>query len=221
MATPRSQRIGIWVIAIVLTIGTLGSFLAIILSNQNKTTDQTKLQKAYADYQVKSSVYSTKLAAQTKTLSDKYYSDFQQYSSVPATFDAKSVKNLVKQDLKIGDGAELKSDTPYSAYYIVWGPKGTVYDQSIDKGALKSPIASNLVALTGWKNGVIGMKEGGVRELTLPSDQAYGASGNGNIGANTPLKFIVLVIPKVDEIPQPQMPQILLDYYKTQQSGTQ
>ena len=58
------------------------------------------------------------------------------------------------------------------------------------------------------------MKIGGVRELTIPSSQAYGETGSGDkIPANTPLKFVVMAIPPVEEIPTPQ---IIKDYYKRQ-----
>jgi FKBP-type peptidyl-prolyl cis-trans isomerase len=117
-------------------------------------------------------------------------------------------------DLKVDDGATLISTTAYSAYYIGWNPKGVVFDQSIENGALKAPITGgNLI--TGWNEGVVGMKIGGVREITIPSDKAYGATGSGdNIPPNTPIKFVVMVIPKVSDIP---MPQILQDYYNSQQ----
>jgi len=233
MATPRSQRIGIWIIAIVLTIGTLGSFLAIVLSNQNKQTDQAALQKAstdyqkqYTDYQAKLKIYNAQVAAQAKQLSDQYYGTFSQYSSLPAKFDAGSVKNLKTNDLVVGDGEKITTKTQYSAYYIGWNPKGVVFDQSIDKGALKSPITVTAAGqmIVGWDQGVLGMNINGVRELTIPSSMAYGATGSGdNIPANTPIKFVVMIIPKNIEITPlkaPQMPQILLDYYQSQQTGT-
>ena len=47
MSTPLSQKIGIWIIAIVLTVGTLGSFLAMVLSVQNQSIDQADQQKQY------------------------------------------------------------------------------------------------------------------------------------------------------------------------------
>lgn len=222
MATPRSQRIGIWIIAIVLAIGTVGSFLAIILANQNQATDQANLQKAYSQYQTESTAYTAKLNALTKELSDKYYSELKQYSSIPAAFSAGSVKSLAKQDLVIGNGATIDAKTDYSAYYIGWNPKGVVFDQSIDKNALKIPltISAGSSMITGWKEGVLGMKINGVREISIPSNLAYGATGSGaNIPANTPIKFIVLVIPKVNPIPAVQMPQILINYYKSQRLG--
>jgi len=207
MATPKSQRIGIWIIAIVLAIGTLGSFMAIILANQNQTTDSANLQKAYAEYQAK-------VDTQTKSLSSKYYAEFSLYEFTPAAFSADSITSLTTTDLKVGDGAEITSTSNYSAYYIGWNPKGVIFDQSVKDSALLAPILSDSVALSGWKTGVIGMKFGGIRELSIPASQAYGATAvNDNIPANTPLKFVVMVIPKVADIP---MPQILLDYYKSQ-----
>ena len=207
MATPRSQQIGIWIIAVVLLVGTLGSFLVMVLSNQNQAKDQAALQNAYNTYQ-------TSVTAQTKKLSDTYYSTFSQYSNISAAFSADGIKTVTTTDLKVGDGETLTSKTAYSSYYIGWNPKGVVFDQSIENGALKAPIAGgNLI--TGWNEGVVGMKIGGVREIKIPSDKAYGDTGSGdNIPPNTPIKFVVMVIPKVTDIP---MPQILQDYYNSQQ----
>jgi hypothetical protein len=68
--------------------------------------------------------------------------------------------------------------------------------------------------IKGWTDGTVGMKVGGVRELTIPSDQAYGATGSGtNIPPNTPLKFVIMVIPTPETIPQAAIPPELLKYY--------
>lgn len=224
MATPRSQRIGIWIIAVTMALGTFGSFLAMIVGGQNNAKDQADLQKAYSKYQTEQKVfddeYSAKLAVQTKELSDKYYSEFSKYSTANAEFKSDGIKTLSSKDLKKGDGEEIKKDTKYSAYYIGWNPRGVIFDQSIADGALKSPISSDLGLITGWQEGVIGMKFGGIRELTIPSDKAYGSADKGeNIPPNTPLKFIVMVIPKVGDIPRgsAEMPDILLKYYQSQQ----
>ncbi len=209
MATPTSQRIGIWIIAVVLTLGTLGSFLVMALSVQNQSSDKATIQKEYSQYQ-------TAIAAQTKELSDKYYTTFNQYVYLPAAFTAADVTKLTTNDLKVGDGEVLTSTTAYNAYYIGWNPKGVVFDGSISNGALKAPLAGgNLIA--GWNEGVVGMKIGGVRELSIPSDKAYGATGSGdNIPANTPIKFVVMVIQKVADVP---IPAELLKYYQSQSNG--
>ena len=219
MATPKSQRIGIWIIAIVLTIGTLGSFLAMILGTQNQAIDQENIKKVSAEYQADVAARDVKVAAQAAELSTQYYPEFSAYASVPAEFDADEIKEVTTNDLKVGDGTEIKSDTEYDAYYIGWDPKGVIFDQSIADGSLKAPIAGgNLI--TGLKEGVIGMKVGGVREISIPSEKAYGKTGNGsNIAADTPIKFIFMIIPKITEIPQVTVPQLLIDNYQAQSTG--
>jgi FKBP-type peptidyl-prolyl cis-trans isomerase len=225
MATPRSQRIGIWIIAIVLAIGTVGSFFAMILGTQNQAIDTANLKKIENEYQTKVSERDKKVEAQSKELSATYYPEFSTYESVPAAFNGDEIKELTKNDLKVGDGAEIKKGTEYSAYYIGWDPKGVIFDQSISDGALKEPISggsSTSSMILGWDEGVIGMKTGGVRELSIPSDKAYGEKGNGsNIAANTPIKFVIMIIPKITEVPQVTVPQELLDYYQSQYSGQQ
>jgi len=209
MATPKSQQIGIWIIATFMIIGALGSSLMIVLSNQNQAADSANLQTI-------SKEYSAKVATQTTELSNKYYSEFSKYATTPVVFTADDVKSLSKIDLKVGEGTEIKADTAYSAYYIGWNPKGVIFDQSISGGTLKVPIAGgNLI--TGWNEGVIGMKFGGIREISIPSDKAYGATGAGeNIPANTPIKFIVMVIPKVTDVP---VPMELLQYSQSQSAS--
>ncbi len=216
MATPRSQRIGIWIIAIVMVIGTLGSFAVLILAPSNEANDQANVQAVAEKYQAEYEVYQEKVDAQAAQLSKEYYDQFKKYADRPAPFDAKGTTEVKTNDLKIGSGAEIKESTPYSAYYIGWNPKGKVFDQSINGQSLKAPIeGGNLIP--GWNEGVIGMKVGGVREITIPSDKAYGETGSGeDIPPNTPLKFIVMIIEKPESIPQPEVPEELL-----QQNGNQ
>lgn len=213
MATSTAQRTGIWIIAIVLTVGTLAGFLAMIIAPQNDAADSGRIQKIYADYQKASEEYQKKVQAQGDELSEDFYSKFSVYKSVPAKFDAGSVKKLSTKDLVVGTGNEIKKGTAYHAYYIGWNPKGKIFDQSIDGDKLKAPIeGGNLIE--GWNEGVIGMKVGGVRELSIPSAKAYGEAGSGtDIPANTPIKFIVMIIPKQDTIKQPEVPKELMQAY--------
>jgi len=213
MATKKSQRIFIWVIAIVMTVGTVAGFVAMMIAPTNQKIDQERLAKLTSQYQKDYTDYQAKVDAQAAELSSEYYDTFKQYSSRPAAFDASSVTELKTEDLAVGDGETITESSSYSAYYIGWNPTGKVFDQSIDGTKLKAPIAGgNLIE--GWNTGVVGMKVGGVRELTIPSDLAYGETGSGeDIPANTPLKFIVFIIPAVEAIPEPAMPAELQKYY--------
>lgn len=205
MAATRGQRIGIWIIAIFMGIGTIGSFAIIILGNQNQKNEQaryTQLQKEYQDAQT----------AQAQKLSATYFPVFSPYASRVGTFDAASVTELKTEDLKVGDGEALTAESSFTAYYIGWTPDGKIFDQSIDGSSLKAPFtAAPGQVIKGWTNGVVGMKVGGVRELTIPSDQGYGEAGSGTtIPPNTPLKFVMMTIPTPAQI---EVPQELIDLY--------
>jgi FKBP-type peptidyl-prolyl cis-trans isomerase FkpA len=193
MATPKSQRIGIWIIAGVMLVGTLGSFLAMALQNDNAQKDQQKMQEEYAKYQKQME----EQQKQGEELSKQYYPLFKPYESAPAVFDAETVGDKVTtKDLKAGDGPEIKADTKYQAYYIGWNPKGKSFDSSFDGEKLKAPIDTSTTSLIeGWNQGVVGMKVGGVREISIPSDLAYGEQGSGDaIPPNTPIKFVVYIV---------------------------
>lgn len=201
MATPKKQRIGIWIIAAVMLIGTLGSFMVMVLANENNQKDLAEQQKYYEEYMKQMEDQQKKDDAAAKKLSDKYYSQFVAYQDMPAAFSEDNVGDSVTtKDLKVGDGAEIKEGTKYKAYYIGWTPKGTVFDSSIEDKTLKAPIdTSQMNLIEGWNQGAIGMKVGGVREMTIPSDLAYGEEGSGDkIGPNTPIKFIVMIVETVE-----------------------
>lgn len=208
MATGKSQRIGIWIIAIVMTVGTLGSFAVMVLANDNQKASQSQLTDLMAEYQKET-------AAQADELSNKYFDTFNKFAGEPAAYDAATVTELTTRDLTVGDGAEIKDGaTDYSIYYIGWNPTGKVFDQSIDGKKLKTPLPGGQF-VEGMNKGVVGMKIGGVREISIPAAQAYGATGQGaDIPPNTPLKFIVMAIPKVDEI---QPSKELMDLYAASQ----
>lgn len=190
MATKKSQRIGIWIIAIALVAGTLGSFLIMILAPKNEAADQARLERLTAEYQEAQQAHQAELSAQ-------YYDDFAEYQSRVQAFAAADVTELGKEDLKEGDGEVLTSESSFTAYYIGWNPDGKIFDSSISDASLAAPIDVRPGGvIKGWTDGVAGMKVGGVRELTIPAELAYGDQERGeDIPANTPLKFVIMVIP--------------------------
>lgn len=193
MATPKSQRIGIWIIAVVMMIGTIGSFAVMVLQSKNAQTDQAAQNKLYEEYQKQMEAEEKR----TAELSTKYYPEFKAYKNSPAVFDKDSVgENVITKDLKKGTGAVITKDTKYEAYYIGWNPRGKMFDSSFEGESLKAPFDTSVLSpIKGWTDGVIGMKVGGIRQLTIPSDLAYGETGSGDdIPPNTPIKFIVMIV---------------------------
>jgi FKBP-type peptidyl-prolyl cis-trans isomerase len=217
MAIKRSQRIAIWVIAVILTLGTLGSFLVMILANDNLQTSQQRLEQLMAEYQTAYTAYEEKVAAQNDQLTKKYYAEFSKYKNRASKFSASDVTELKTVDLKKGTGEEITAESSFSAYYIGWNPTGKIFDSSIEDGTkkLRSPLPVGPGSvIEGWLKGVVGMKVGGIREITIPSDLAYGETGSGElIPPNTPIKFVVMIIPTPETIEQPQPSEELLKLY--------
>ncbi len=207
MATSNSQRIGIWAIAVIMILGTLGSFFLIVVANQNDVNDQQSLNEMQQKYMKQVQEYQKKLTDQASELSKKYYKSFEKYEDQPEKFNADKVTKLTTVDLKKGDGAVVKEGTEWGAYYVGWLPTGQMFDSSFNGKELRPPITSDMGLIEGWTKGMQGMRIGGVRVITIPAELAYGETGSGKIEPNTPIKFVVMAIPKPQTIPQPDTPQ--------------
>ena len=181
MATPRSQRIGIWVIAIVMAVGTFLSFYVMALSMQNQQTDEAKAVKEYQEQQVAAA----KLNAENSEALTGYSA---------RKFDAKSVTELKVEVLKEGTGAVVKSTDTLNTSYFGWLSDGTIFDSSKKKDTADAAIDFALSGvISGWTKGLTGQKVGSTVRLTIPSEQAYSTTGSGIIPANAPLEFIVQI----------------------------
>ena len=98
---------------------------------------------------------------------------------------------LIKEDLKVGDGAEVVPTSKGTVDYIgVACTTGKIFDSSYKAG---QPVTFPLSGvIKGWSQGLVGMKVGGQRLLGIPSDLAYGSTGQGaDIGPDEPLWFVV------------------------------
>lgn len=200
MSTTKGQRIGIIIIAIVMVVGTIGSFFIMIVANNNSQLDDQQLaqeqQEQLEQQQKQAEEYQKQQDALAAKLSPKYYPVLEKYESRPSPFEASKVKKLATKDLKEGDGKEVKSLSDLNIYYIGWNPSGKMFDSSFNGDKLAAPLDPTIGLITGMNEGIIGMKIGGVREITIPAEQAYGdQSPSEDIPAGTPLKFIVLAIP--------------------------
>lgn len=88
---------------------------------------------------------------------------------------------LKYEDLVEGDGDVAEAGQKVTVHYTGWLTDGTKFDSSKDRNM---PFDFNLGAgmvIRGWDEGVQGMRVGGTRKLTIPSQLGYGAHGAGGV----------------------------------------
>lgn len=98
------------------------------------------------------------------------------------------------QDLTVGNGQEVKSGDRVTVHYVGTLENGTKFDSSYDRGTPFSTQIGTGAVIQGWDEGIVGMKVGGKRKLTIPPDLGYGAQAAGEIPPNSTLIFEVELI---------------------------
>ena len=101
--------------------------------------------------------------------------------------------HLVTKDLVTGTGQTAKAGQTVTVNYVgVLYKTGKEFDSSWSRNQpFTTPLSSGSV-ITGWVQGIPGMKVGGRRELIIPASLAYGKSGSPpTIPPNSPLVFVV------------------------------
>jgi peptidylprolyl isomerase len=100
---------------------------------------------------------------------------------------------LLIDDLIVGDGPEATPGQQVSVHYVgVAHSNGKEFDSSYSRN---TPFSFGLGAgqvIKGWDKGVEGMRVGGRRQLTIPSNMAYGDRGAG--GVIKPGETLVFVV---------------------------
>lgn len=117
---------------------------------------------------------------------------FQQYEKY------KDDKAALFGDAQAGTGTTLEAGKKAIVYYRGWLTNGTLFDQSRADASSQMQSFSFTVGahqvISGWEQGLTGMKVGGVRLLIVPPVVGYGASGQGSIPPNSVLIFQVQLV---------------------------
>lgn len=98
-------------------------------------------------------------------------------------------QKLKIEDIKVGKGSEVKDGDTVTIHYKGTLEDGTQFDSSYDR---KEPFETKIgigYVIKGWDIGVIGMKVGGKRKLTIPYELGYGKYGSGPIPGFATLIF--------------------------------
>lgn len=104
----------------------------------------------------------------------------------------KSVEGGVQiEEIKVGNGPFAKSGKFISVYYVGRLKNGKKFDATTQGEGFKFRLGKGEV-IKGWDVGIIGMKVGGKRRITIPPAMAYGAKGSPPvIPGNSTLVFEV------------------------------
>ena len=107
--------------------------------------------------------------------------------------DSAPPTDLVLEDLIVGEGSEAVAGQSVEVHYVgvAWSTKSQ-FDASWDRNDSFGFRLGAGQVISGWDEGVAGMKIGGRRRLTIPPHKGYGAAGAGGvIGPNETLVFVV------------------------------
>ncbi len=93
------------------------------------------------------------------------------------------------EDVALGQNKEAKNGDTLVVHYIGTLQNGTKFDSSVDRGQPFTFVLGSGQVIKGWEQGLLGMKMGGHRRLTIPPELGYGARGQGGIPPNSTLIF--------------------------------
>ncbi|NQW60001.1 FKBP-type peptidyl-prolyl cis-trans isomerase [bacterium] len=116
---------------------------------------------------------------------------------------------LVITDITEGTGAGAAAGDLIAVHYVgVLSSDGTRFDGNFGSSPFSLTLGKGQV-IKGWDEGLLGMKTGGMRQLDIPADLAYGDSGSGDvIKPGAALSFVVEmvgIIPATDPADEPQL----------------
>jgi len=94
------------------------------------------------------------------------------------------------EELVVGTGATAVAGDTVTVSYVGSFTNGTVFDS----GTLPPFRVGTGAVIKGFDDGIINMRVGGKRRLTIPPNLGYGSQANGPIPANSTLKFDVTLI---------------------------
>jgi hypothetical protein len=95
------------------------------------------------------------------------------------------------EDVTLGVGKEASNGDKLTVHYVGTLLDGTRFDTSRERGRPFTFTLGRGTVIKGWEQGLLGMRAGGRRKLTIPAPLAYGARAMPSIPANATLQFDV------------------------------
>lgn len=109
--------------------------------------------------------------------------------------DLTGPSDITIEEITVGTGATAAVGDVVTVHYILSLTNGNVLQSSYDTGAPLPPfqIGSGAV-IPGFERGVVGMRVGGKRRITVPPSLGFGATGSGPVPPNTTIRFEIELV---------------------------
>ena len=101
----------------------------------------------------------------------------------------RTASGLYILDLEPGTGATAEVGRHVEVHYTGWLTDGTQFDSSRGRDITLDFVLGTGAVISGWEEGIAGMREGGRRRLVIPPALAYGRDGYGVIPPYATLVF--------------------------------
>jgi FKBP-type peptidyl-prolyl cis-trans isomerase len=98
---------------------------------------------------------------------------------------------VIIEDIVVGEGESAQPGDTITVDYVGTLQSGQVFDSSKDRNQPFTLTLGQGGVIRGWEEGLVGMKEGGTRKLTISPEYGYGSNAYGPIPANSTLIFEV------------------------------
>ncbi len=200
----RRQTLRRWVIISIVGAMVLGTGAALFSGGSSTTTTTTTTTLATTTTTMAQGSTTTTGAVTTSTIAASV-STFQPIPAADRSAAGKSGSEptvtvptsaaptqMRSSDLIAGTGAAAKAgDTLQMQYVLATYSTHKVQQSSWTSSPFSFKLGTGQV-IKGWDLGIVGMREGGRRELIIPASLGYGAQSPGNgIAANDTLVFVV------------------------------
>jgi FKBP-type peptidyl-prolyl cis-trans isomerase len=96
---------------------------------------------------------------------------------------------LTIEELTVGTGATAVSGDTVTVHYVGTLLSGTKFDSSVDRGQPYTFRLGTSAVIPGFEQGILGMRVGGKRRVTIPPHLAYGDQGQGPIPPKAAIRF--------------------------------
>ncbi|KAJ2660549.1 peptidylprolyl isomerase fpr3 [Coemansia sp. RSA 1200] len=131
---------------------------------------------------------------ESKASAKKAKKEKEEKKAEPKTVTTKLQGGVIAEIKQEGTGAGVKKGARVGMHYIGKLTNGRVFDKNVKGKPFWFRLGAGEV-IKGWDIGILGMKKGGERRLTIPAAMAYGKRGAPpDIPANATLVFDIRLI---------------------------